>query len=249
MTGVIHRESSSGHPEGLDYRARLLILLVFIACVVSTGPGKLTAFAAWGGMTAWASELAGVSLRTTFRRAVSVLPFSLVTAAWLPFGGGGSTVDLLGMNLSEKGLWTLAAVSMKSTLSAAMLTIVVSSTGFDGAVSAMRGLGMPSFFADILSLSWRYLFLLAREAEKLRRTAASRGFRPRWLPQAVTIGRMAGSLFVRSYERAERVHGAMVMRGYGVHLPKSSQKALRLSDAVQSALAISSFLAVRVVLG
>ncbi|NLP06565.1 hypothetical protein GX411_11545, partial [Candidatus Fermentibacteria bacterium] len=126
----------------------MILFLAFIAAVVSTPPRRLQAFAAWGGMIAWASALSGVSLRKTVIRASSVLPFSLVAAIGVPFAGGGEEARILGVALSARGLWLLAGVVMKSFLSAAMLSVAVSSAGFDGVLSAIRALGAPALFAD-----------------------------------------------------------------------------------------------------
>ncbi len=222
--------------------------MAFLIAVVTTPARSLTAFAAWAGMVAWASELAGMPVRRTLARATAVLPFSLAAVIGIPFAGGGETLELAGVRMSVEGIWTLAGVSMKAFLSAAMLSVVTSSTGFEGMVKAMRSLGMPALVADILSLSWRYLFLLADEAVRLKRAASARGFMPRWLPQAVIVGRLAGNLFVRSYERAERVHGAMMLRGFAGAMPVPRAPAIRPSDLAQAALALTAIAAARFLL-
>lgn len=231
-----------------DPRARLVLLLIFIIAVVTTPPGRLAAFIAYAGMTAWASALAGISTSLTMRRAALVLPFSLIAALGVPFTKGGDAIPVLGVGVSVRGLWILAGVAMKSFLSAAMLSVVTSSTGFDRMASSMRSLGVPHLFVDILALSWRYISLLAGEADRLRKASVSRGFRPRWLPQASIVGLLAGSLFTRSIERAERIHGAMVLRGYGALMPASRVPAMRTGDALLALAAASAVMAVRIFL-
>lgn len=199
-------------------------------------------------MVAWASALAVVSLRRTVIRAAAVLPFSLVAAIGLPFAGGGGEARILGVALSERGLWLLAGVAMKSFLSAAMLSVAVSSAGFDRILAAVRALGAPALFTDILALSWRYIFRLSEEAGKLERAAAARGFRPTWLPQAAVVGKLAGNLFLRSYERAERVHGAMLLRGYDGTLPNAPLRRPRIPEIAAAAVGMASIVAVRVLL-
>jgi cobalt/nickel transport system permease protein len=222
--------------------------MTFVAAVVSTPPIRLTTFTAYAGMTVWASALAGIPLARTVLRAAAVLPFTAVAALGVPFTGGGEMVRILGAELSVRGLWVLAGVSMKSFLCAAMLSVVASSAGFDGMAGSLRALGVPGLFIDLLSLSWRQIHVLAAEAGRLRRAAASRGFRPRWLPQASIVGKLAGNLFVRSYERAERVHGAMVLRGYGTDMPVPPQPALTAFDLAVMLLSMASIVAVRLLL-
>ena len=60
----------------------------------------------------------------------------------------------------------------------------------------------------------RYLHLLGDEARRLRRAATARGSAPRSLWQITAIGHLIGALFLRSYARAERVHAAMLARGF-----------------------------------
>ena len=106
-------------------------------------------------------------------------------------------------------------------------------------------LGAPVILVDLLALTYRYLFVLVGEAMRLRRAAAARGYRPRWLGQAILIGRLAGQLFVRSHARAERVYGAMVLRGYDGRMPASRPLRLRTVDVGALLVLIPTFVLVR----
>jgi cobalt/nickel transport system permease protein len=110
----------------------------------------------------------------------------------------------------------------------------------------MRRLGAPGFFIDLLALTYRYIFLLTDQTMRLKRAAIARGYRPRWLPQAVIVGRMVGSLFVRSYEQAERVYGAMLLRGYSGLMPTSRPLTFRTSDALIVVVLVPALVAVRI---
>jgi cobalt/nickel transport system permease protein len=123
--------------------------------------------------------------------------------------------------------------------------LLVSATPFSALLAALRGLGMPALFLDLLALTYRYIFVLVGEAMRLKRAAAARGYRPRWLPQAVIVGRMAGSLFVRSYERAERIYGAMRLRGYDGRLPAAQPLRFRPVDALALLALVPILAAVR----
>jgi cobalt/nickel transport system permease protein len=94
-------------------------------------------------------------------------------------------------------------------------------------------------------LTYRYLFVLIEEARRLRRAAAARGYRPRWLGQSLLIGRLIGQLFMRSYERAERVYGAMVQRGYRGHMPMSREFAFGIPDVAALLVVLPALAAVR----
>jgi cobalt/nickel transport system permease protein len=79
---------------------------------------------------------------------------------------------------------------------------------------------VPSVLVAIAGFMVRYLELIAGELGRMRIAMTSRGHDPRWLWQARPIATAAGALFIRSYERGERVHSAMVSRGFTGEMPR-----------------------------
>jgi cobalt/nickel transport system permease protein len=231
----------------LDPRTKLVLTLAFAVVVVSTPPTHLAALVGYAGLLLWAVAAARIPVRYVVVRAAAVLPFSLLAAAWLPFLHEGPTVDLWGgaVRLSVAGLWLLFGVVVKSLLGTAAAVLLAVTTPFNTLVGGLRKLGVPVILVDTLTLTYRYLFVLIEEAGRLRRAAAARGYRPRWLGQALLIGRLIGQLFMRSYERAERVYGAMVQRGYRGHMPASRDFALTVYDVGALAVILPALVAVR----
>jgi cobalt/nickel transport system permease protein len=231
----------------LDPRTKVILTFFYAAIVVSTPPTHLLAFVTYGGILSWVVALAHVPLSHIVIRAMAVLPFSLLAALWLPFLHDGPTVSLLGdqVQLSTTGLWLLAGVAMKSFLGASAAILLASTTPFGSLLAGLRKMGMPVILADMLTLTYRYLFVLVEEAMRLRRAAAARGYRPRWLGQAVLIGRCIGQLFVRSFERAERVYGAMILRGYRGQMPTSHAIRLTNFDLLALLLLVPALIAAR----
>jgi len=239
IESVIHR---------LDPRTKLLLVVVFVVMVVSTPPHHLLAFVVYGGLITWASALARIPVRYLLLRAVCVLPFSVLAAMWLPFMQGGATVTLLDgrLSLSVLGLWIFVGVVMKSFLGASAMLWLISTTPFNALLGGLRKTGMPFIIVDLLALMYRYLFVLVGEAMRLRRAAAVRGYRPRWIGQAFLIGQLIGQLFLRSYERAERVHAAMVLRGFTGRMPVSQPFRFQMMDAIVLLVLLPSLVAVRI---
>ncbi len=232
----------------LDPRTKLVLTLAYAVFVVSTPPTRVAAFVGYAGLLLWAIAWARVPVRYVAVRAAAVLPFSLLAAAWLPFLHGGPVVELWGgaLRLSLFGLWLLAGVAVKSSLGVAAAVLLAATTPFPALVGGLRRLGAPAILVDGLTLTYRYLFVLIEEAGRLRRAAAARGYRPRWLGQTLLIGQLIGQLFLRSYERAERVYGAMVQRGYRGSMPLSRQLALGAADAMALIVVLSALVAVRI---
>ncbi|MDQ7779266.1 MAG: cobalt ECF transporter T component CbiQ [Planctomycetota bacterium] len=217
----------------LDPRTKILGFLVLVIVAVSTSPRHLAAFAAYAGILLWIAALARASVLRWLLRAACVLPFSLIVALWLPFRSDANMVNVLGLfNASVEGLWLLLAVVMKSFIGAAAAVLLMETTSFPYLALGLRRLLVPSIFTDLLGLSYRYLHVLAEEAGRIRQAAALRGYRSRWLPQAVIVGRMIGNLFLRGYGRAERVYRAMILRGYAGTMPVLQPMRLRLADAL-----------------
>jgi len=246
--GFLDRHSGLSSPvHRLDARVKALIMLGFVLAVVSTPARHLLAFVIYAGLMSWAAALSRVPPGFLLSRAALVLPFSALVALGLPFMPGGERLAVLGgrMHLSVEGLWMLAGVTMQSFLSALAGMLLVSTTPFSSLLTGLRRLGLPALLADLLALTYRYIFVLVGEAMRLKRAAVARGYRPRWLPQAVIVGRLAGSLYVRSYERAERIYGAMRLRGYDGRMPAERAAHFRLTDGLVLALAAAGLTAVR----
>jgi len=76
----------------------------------------------------------------------------------------------------------------------------------------------------------RYLELIADELGRMRVAMTARGYDPRWIWQAKPIAASAGAMFIRSYERGERVYDAMLSRGYQGSMPDLGHKRASHSD-------------------
>jgi cobalt/nickel transport system permease protein len=144
-----------------------------------------------------------------------VVPFILAVALFLPFfRSSGGSYNLGPVNVSAHGLMVLWNVTAKSTISVLAVILLSSTTPFPELVKGMEKLHLPELLATLLSFMYRYIFVLTDEVQRMRRARDSRGWSGKWLWQAKTIGHMVATLFLRSYERGERVYAAMLARGF-----------------------------------
>jgi cobalt/nickel transport system permease protein len=81
-------------------------------------------------------------------------------------------------------------------------------------------LHLPRAFTSTLSFMIRYFDVIADDMRRMKVARQSRGYDPRWIWQARAVATSAGALFIRSYERGERVHLAMLSRGFAGTLPE-----------------------------
>ena len=244
--GFIDRSSRmDSHVHRLDARTKIIIALLFVMLEVSIPPQHLLSFIIYAGLLLWSVALSRVPVGFVLKRALMVLPFSALVALGLPFVRGGEMVVFFGIHFSVTGLWILLGTTMKSMLGAVALIMLVSTTPFNRLLDGLRRLGIPTIFVDMIALTYRYLHILIEEATRLRRAAIARGYAPKWLPQAIIVGRLVGNLFIRSYERAERVYGAMHLRGYNGQLPMSTYSPFPVHERLVLALMIMILITVR----
>ena len=119
------------------------------------------------------------------------------------------------VTVSGHGLMVLWNVAIKSTISVLAVILLSSTTPFPELLRGMEKMRIPHMFTTLLSFMYRYIFVLIDEMQRMRRARDSRGWKGKWIWQAKVIGHMIASLFIRSYERGERVYAAMLARGYG----------------------------------
>jgi len=131
------------------------------------------------------------------------------------FRGGGAVLWQWGwLQVTTEGLWVLGSVTIKALLSLLLANVLVLTTSVPELLQALTVLRMPPLLVAILASMYRYIAVLVGEFQSMQRAALSRNLMgsQRW--QRLVIGNMFGSLFIRTVERGERVHQAMLSRGY-----------------------------------
>ncbi|KUH85131.1 MULTISPECIES: cobalt ECF transporter T component CbiQ [unclassified Mycobacterium] len=205
------------HDDSAVHRApaevKIVCLLVFVLAVVATPREMFWPFAVYAAIVVVVWRLARIPLRWILPRMLIEAPF-LVLAVLLPFADGGQRVDVAGLQLSVTGLWAAWGIVVKGTLGVAAALTVAATTSTTELPMALSRLGMPAVVTSVLVLMIRYVDLLTGEASRMRMARVSRGDSPRVLHQAGAIAKGIGALFLRSYERGERVYVAMLSRGF-----------------------------------
>jgi cobalt/nickel transport system permease protein len=170
------------------------------------------------------STIARVGPLRPARAAFFALPFVLA-ALPLVFTRPGdvlgtATIGPLDLTISGQGVREFGTIALKSWVSVQAALLLTFTTPFHDLVDALRQLRLPRIMVAIISFMYRYLAVLAGEASRMNRARAARsaardgnaGGTLRW--RAAVTGHLVGSLFLRSYERSERIYGAMQARGF-----------------------------------
>lgn len=210
------------HGDSAVHRApaevKIVCLLVFVLAVVATPRELFWPFAGYAVIVVAVWGLARLPARWVAPRMLIEAPF-LVLAALLPFASGGERIEVAGLELSVTGLYAAWGIVVKGTLGVAAALTVAATTPATALPAALSRLGVPAVATSVLVLMIRYVDLLAAEVSRMRMARISRGDSPRALHQAGAIAAGVGALFLRSYERGERVYLAMVSRGFDGRSP------------------------------
>lgn len=231
----------------LDPRAKLIGLAGVTVVAVSTPLHAWPAYVACAAVLVVTAALARVRPGTFWRRMRVILPLVLFVGVFVPFVREGDPVDLGPFTVSEQGLATFATVSVKAILGTFSAVLLGATTSFPDVLHALERLKAPRLLVLIAAFMYRYLFVIVDEVARMRAALASRGYAPRHALQAQAIGRVATALFLRTYERAERVHLAMLARGWNHAMPRLDVLIFRRTDALFLGALATVLLSVRVV--
>lgn len=214
---------------------KVAAVLGFVVAVAVTPREAVWAFALDAAALAAVVRLARLPARFVLARLAVVLPF-IAFAFLIPFVGSGQRVVVLGVHVSQVGLWGAWSVVAKATLGATVSIVLAATTEVPWILRGVSRLRLPRTLTTIAAFMVRYLELVAGELGRMRTAMTARGYDPRWLWQARPVAASAGALFVRSYERGERVHAAMTSRGYTGTMPTFDERTASLREWLAGAV-------------
>lgn len=202
----------------LPPQCKLLAVLAFALVMVATPREWFWAFGLYAVMLASVAAVARIPPGHILRRMAIELPFVLF-AFLIPVIGLGERTEVLGLSLSVPGLWAAWNILAKATLGVTASILLASTTEPRDLLVGAQRLRVPDLLVQITMFMLRYLDVILDEMRRMKVARESRGFQARDIRQAPVLGRSAGALFIRSYERGERVHLAMLSRGYSGRMP------------------------------
>lgn len=241
----------------LDPRVKVLIAVGFIVTVVLLPDGAWLAFLLAWGFILVASLLSGLGLGFTLRRSFIALPFALaaITAIFSVPGIPLRTwqIGSLELTATVQGLLRFVSIVIRSWLSIQAAILLVAVTQFPDLIHALEHLHVPAMLTTIVAFLYRYLFVLTDEVFRLMR---AREARSATLPgqrsggsliwRGRIAGHMAGQLFLRSYERSDRIYNAMLARGYTGQLRTLHPHSMTRTDWLAGALALTAMLILQI---
>ncbi len=242
----------------LDPRVKVVLTVLFIVSNLLIPDGAWLGFALALGMVVVASALSGLGWDFSLKRSFVALPFALAALTVLFSIPGPALVSFhLGperVTITEPGVLRFVSILARSWISVQMAILLVATTQFPDLIHALRHLRFPAILTAVISFMYRYLFVLSDEVMRLLRARQARSAR---LPgtkgapsvgfQAHVAGNLAGQLFLRSYERSDRIYNAMLARGYTGQLLTLNPHVMKRQDWIAAGVAMLAMVLVQVV--
>ncbi len=233
--GHAHALHVHGHSvaHGLPGHLKVAALGLFVVAVVATPARAVWAFVVYAALLGVAAGVSDIPIRFIVKRMMVEVPF-LAFAMLLPFVGEAPHSEVLGLRVSEAGLLAAWTILAKGTCGVVASILLAATTEIPDVLAGMSRLRVPKAIVAIAGFMVRYIEVIGGELARMRVAMAARGYEPKAFWQVKALATSAGALFIRSYERGERVYLAMVSRGYSGTMPTFSTDPTVAVDVVRA---------------
>ena len=203
----------------IDPRTKILAVLAFILAVVTTPPTQWLGFLLFFAVISSVIMLSRVPVVHILKRSLVIFPFVILITLFVPFIQKGEMAGSYNVWQWEISIWhggiiIVWNVVVKAWLSILSVIMLSSTTEFTSILKGLERLGTPKVMVMLISFMYRYIFTILNEALRMQRARECRDFGDKRLVQVKAVGNIIGALFIRSYERGERIYTAMLARGF-----------------------------------
>ena len=200
--------------HSVDPRLKI-VFAVMLSCVVAVANSLITLSVGLitGLMLIVLARLDG---RAVLKRLAVVFGFMALIWVVLPVTYPGPAIIVVGpLQVSQPGVMLCLKITLKSIAILSILIALVATTTLSTIGSALHRLGVPGKLVYLLVMTYRYIFVIENEYQRLMRAARIRGFRPGTnIHSYKTFAYLTGMIFIRASARAENVYHAMLCRGF-----------------------------------
>ena len=208
-----------------DPRLKILVALFFVLSILLTDSGNLLEFAIYGLIIASLVIISRIPPLFILKRSLMIIPFIVLISLFLLF-------DRTGLSAEYSGEVLFRGIVIKSYLAIVVLTLLSSTSTFPSLLQGLQRLKISKVFILLLSFMYRYIFILVDEAMRITRGKRSREFGAGKWRQIKSTASLIGILFIRTYERGERVYSAMCSRGFDGTIRTLNTIRLRMAETL-----------------
>ncbi len=217
----------------LPAEVKTVAMVAFVLVVVFTPAQWYGAFVVYAGLVVAVAAIARVPARVIAPRMLIEVPF-LLFAVLMPFFGTGPSHEVLGVTIYSAGLVAAWNIVIKGTIGVLASIVLAATTPARDLVLGLERLHVPSLIVQIAAFMLRYVHVVTDELARMRLAREARGYEATGMRSWPILAQTAGALFIRSYERGERVHLAMLSRGYDGRLPRLDGSVTHARDWAQA---------------
>jgi cobalt/nickel transport system permease protein len=227
----------------LDPRAKLLTTLIFIIAVISFGKYEISALIPFFLYPVVMISLGNLPVYYLFRKLLIVTPFAVMIGIFNPLIDREILMHIGPLSMS--GGWiSFCSIMLKFTLTAGSVLVLIASTGFNAVCMALEKMGVPRIFAVQLLFLYRYIFVLIDEASRMANARSLRSFDGKGKGVRV-FGYLLGHLLLRTVDRAQRIHLAMLCRGFDGEIKLNRRLEAGFKEVIYAVAWSAFFIAVR----
>lgn len=226
----------------LDPRSRIVTTVCVTAVVASTPRETLSPFLAYLPLCILLILTGRASGLYLAQRCLAASPFILLASMLLALQGGWTTEEI------RASLPAAIGVACKGYTAALLLAFLTATTSLSELLWGLRRLRSPQSLNLILAMMHRYTSLLSEEYARMERARECRTVQPLGRARFSVATRQLGSLVLRSWDRAERIHAAMLSRGFDGVWPAPDRRSPTSLDLLFVSFSVAVFLAARIFL-
>lgn len=220
---IIIDHVAAGGSQGylkVDPRSLILVSVVYLCFILGVPVTHIDILLWYALYPIISAPLFGLSYSSIFLQSLIVLPLVLLLGIFNPIIDKTVVIPYEGFAVT-RGWLMFFGIVVRGLLSMQALLIMLRSIGFIGIVKGLGRLGVPKFLVTQLMMVFRYIRVLIEEAIVMKEARDARSFGVKHLSIKMW-GILIGQLFLRSIDRAERIHNAMLSRGFTGSIPFNS---------------------------
>lgn len=226
----------------LDARAKLLATILFVVLVASHNRYDIAGLIPFFAFPAFLLIVGELPFGYLAKKLLIVAPFAVMIGIVNPFINTAPMLQIGEITISA-GWVSFCSIILRFILTVSVALLLIATTSFPGVCMGLEKLGLPKALAVQLLLLYRYIFVLLDEGGRMVRGRALRSFGRSGEGLKVFVG-LAGQLLVRTLERAQRIHLAMVCRGFDGEIRLIRRNRFGRSEMIFTACWIVYFLLV-----
>lgn len=241
---IIEEQFSTGHSfvHKLDPRVKIIVAILYsiVVAVSSNFSALLPAL----GVSVFLIVLSKLSIRKVFYRLLLVNGMIIFLWVFLPFTYKGEALFTIGpLAGTKEGVLYASQITVKCNAILLTMIALLSTTPIFTLGHAMGQLYFPDKIVHLFLFTYRYIHVIFQEYKRLTNAMRIRGFIPGTnLHTYRSYAYLVGMLLVRSYDRAERIHKAMLCRGFHGRYYTLTQFSIKIGDIIYLSLMLSAIL-------